>query len=309
MSFLFQRRFHSWYTLAWVIDWLLGAVGAVAAEANQPKTLPPDTSAIVAESKAYLKRFIDERLDGNLDALVDFDVATLEGDPVYGNLDGRLYDSDDSDFTRAVFTVVFGDRLPDLVGNLGTGKRWRGDTMNSFHTTFGKPVEGPVPYRGLVSRNPDADFIARVEAFHSLYHSIGNFTPLPNISHEKKTLNTYRAGDWKDYFDRFLIGLRAELMGQGSDPFFSALVWTNGWFFEEYRGGTGFAAFANLSLWNDYLDADGIPVERYPFLFWWDKERTDADAYKAEADRFMEEASRLIRARGRRMVAILKEKL
>ena len=269
----------------------------------------PDISAAVTDAKAYLKRFIDERLGGNLDALVDFDVATLEGDPVYGNLDGRDYDSDDSDFSRAVFTIVFGDRLPNLIGNLGTGRRWRGDTMNTFHTTFGRPVEGPIPYRGLLYRDPDPDFLARVEAFHSLYHAIGNFTPLPNLSHEKKPLNTYRAGDWKDYFDRFLIGLRTELMGQGTDTFFASIVQANDWFFGSRRSEDAFREFACISLWDDYLDADGIPIERFPFQFWWDKDQTDAEAYKANADRYIEEASRLIRARGRRMVAILREKL
>lgn len=281
----------------------VSATLALAIRARGADSADPD-----GEARALVLRFVSERLHGDFDAFIDFDLAALEGDEVFGNGGGRSFDPDDCNITRAVFELVWGDTLPDLRGNIGTGRKWRGDTLNTFHTAFGKPTDGPFRYRGLQYRAPDTAFLDRADAFHSLYHSIGNFAPLPNLPVNGKTLNMYRADPWKDYFDRFLIALRAELNGEGTDAGLSALVAKNDWFFASRRGPEGFSSIVRDLLLTDYLDASGVPVERFPFLFWWDRSQSDPAVYLADGDRYMAEASRIIRARGRRIVEILRSK-
>ena len=85
---------------------------------------------------------------------------------------------------------------------------YRGDTINSFNTTFGKEVatEG---FAGLNRFKPDENLQQRVLKFHSLHHTIGNFIVLPNARDNRHTLNTFRGSyyQWRDYVDKFIKAL------------------------------------------------------------------------------------------------------
>ncbi len=127
-------------------------------------------SAFAAPTPAAIDlvlKFVDEELQGNLDALADFDLATLEGHPLYGAPD-RTFDTDDCHLVRALFEVLYADALPGLaLPTLGTGRAYRGDTLNTFHTLFGRPIpEQPGRFAGLERHHPSDDLRARAAAFH-----------------------------------------------------------------------------------------------------------------------------------------------
>lgn len=297
------------------------AAAEPAATSNSPAAISPaPASPFTAESaQAYLRRFVAERLDGDALRLADFDVSTLQHDKVFGNKDERMFDCDDSELSRAVFTVLWGDVLPELTGNLGRGCKWRGDTMNSFHTVFGKPTTNGT-FRGIAKFKAEEELLERARQFHRTYHTIGNFTPLPNLALARKpsceggrqqfiTLNMFRAGIWKDFFDRFAAALRTQLMGAGEpDGEFEELLRLNGFFFDSRRSETAFTTFARDSLWDDYLDENGKPKTLFPISWWWNPKLTHEE-YVAAAKGYIDAAEPIIKRRGARIAAAVKSKL
>lgn len=82
-----------------------------------------------------IRNFIDERLDGDIDALATFELATLIGDNVFG-CPGRYFDPDDTELMRAIYAVVFENVWPNISDEI-QANRLRGDTLNTFATMFG----------------------------------------------------------------------------------------------------------------------------------------------------------------------------
>jgi hypothetical protein len=125
-----------------------------------------------------IKDFIDEKLHGNLQDLVFFDFAQLRGDRKYGTC-GRPFDCDNTNLARAVYCIVFNDVWKDMNWNTLNAGKYRGDTINSFNTLFGKPAADG-SYVGLNRFAPDANLLSRVQRFHSQYHTIGNMMVYPS---------------------------------------------------------------------------------------------------------------------------------
>ena len=55
--------------------------------------------------KNLVNDFVDDYLHGDFDALINFDFAFLEDDKIYG-CNARSFDCDDTNLTRALFSVV-----------------------------------------------------------------------------------------------------------------------------------------------------------------------------------------------------------
>ena len=90
--------------------------------------------------RQLLADFVAERLDGDIDRLRDFDLAQLKGDKKYG-CPSRSFDCDDTNLSRAVFCLAFGDVYPAMnMATLADGA-FRGDTINSYNTLMGRPDE------------------------------------------------------------------------------------------------------------------------------------------------------------------------
>ncbi len=262
-------------------------------------------AAPAPESRALVRKFVDEELRGNVAALADFDLSTLEGHPLYGAPD-RSFDTDDCNLVRAIFDLLYADALPGLASDtLGTGRAYRGDTLNSFHTLFGRPIPGqPGRFAGLERYDPPDDLRVRAANFHRTYRTLGNLAPLPNRAWGRFTLNTYRGMHpvWRDAFPAFLAALRAALLFESdADPTLLALVETNAAAFVEFRTATGFARFVRSLDLDDYLDpVTDLPIPHYVPNAYFVSQR--ADAYFASADRYLTIAPRLIQQRALRMV-------
>ena len=55
-----------------------------------------------------INTFVAEKLEGDIHRLADFPLVCLRNDKVYG-CPNRNFDADDTELTRAIFCVVFGD--------------------------------------------------------------------------------------------------------------------------------------------------------------------------------------------------------
>ena len=260
-----------------------------------------------------LREFVDECLDGDWDRLADIDPSGCydPNKPIAGSdwlkCPGRNFDCDDCELSRAVYREVWGVEFP----------QFRGDTMNSFRTVFGREritrrvVDVPWAFAGSAADErfslPD-QLRDRIRDFFWTYHTIGNFIPLPNVAVDGKTLNMYRAGIWKDSFGAFLAAIRMYLEGRGMNcgrlevpPAFVRLMDANAFFWDRYRG--RFEDYVRDFFLEGYLDDFGRVIDM-PRVYWWDKSLS-ADKYIAVAMQFLDLSEEVIANRAQRIIMAL----
>ena len=217
-------------------------------------------SSYPSDAQILLRAFVREKLRGNLQNFLDFDFETLRGDERFGSKDSEHFDCDDTAIIRAVYVLLWRRVFPGLnaPGSIGTGKAYRGDTIHTFHTIFGRPnSEAPGHFFGIDRFAPiDDRLYERIRAFHRQSRTLGNYMVLPNIGlpvgRRILTLNTWRGTNrWHDYVDQFLLALEPCLdKGDRSDEILHRLVHErNALAFAEYMRPGGFAALAN-KLWD-----------------------------------------------------------
>ena len=266
-------------------------------------------------AQELLLDFIREKLDGELDRLGTFDFKSLQDSEKFG-CPGRRFDCDDTEILRAVYVVLWGDLLPELSPDtLGNGKPYRGDTMNTFHTMFGREIPGrPGFYAGLEKYHPADELRERVREFGRLYcSSLGNYVVLPNLCARETTLNCYRGtNQWHDFFDRFLIELTAVLRGETgeTDPVLKDLVAANEFCFARFRGGSGVREFIRQLVLEDYCNPGNGMTPRivFPLNYHWMNEK-DAAGYFEDAAAYLDKAEAIIAGRSAGLLAMLREKL
>lgn len=154
--------------------------------------------------KNFINEFIEEYLKGDIYAFLYFDFASLHQDKRFG-CNSRGFDCDDTNITRAICFILWGEIFPDITfSDIGTGNKYRGDTLNTFHTVLGAYLPDKHSCLGIEKSNADNRLRVLANKFHAIYHSIGNFILLPNIAETDKkrayTFNTYRGIAYKDYF-------------------------------------------------------------------------------------------------------------
>ena len=195
---------------------------------------------------------------------------------------------------------------------LGDGEKYRGDTMNSFHTMFGREIpDRPGFFAGLEKYGPAEGLRERVREFGNAYCStVGNFVVLPNLYARGTTLNMYRGTNWsRDFFDRFLIGLKNVLCSCGKkDPLLEELVEANAFCFGKFEGEEGFCALVRGLLLEDYCGPESFPKTVFPMNYHW-KNPADKESYIRDASSYLDNAERIIRNRGRKIRDILRAKL
>ncbi len=280
-----------------------------------------------------IRDFVHEYLHDDLNALATFRLYDLRKDKKYG-CPGRSFDSDDTNLMRAIYCVLFADVWPGLTMNSLADYTYRGDTMNTYNTMFGKPGAESL-HPGLDRFNPSPELVKKVECFQqSVCGTIGNMTVLPNVARvvdgERETINTYRGchAAWRDFFDRFLVALQAVLRGdkQADEPL-QQLVQLNKDAFSAYiakEASNGaedsaeaeipaktdrFACLSKALLWNDYLSANGVPQVTSKGFYYWRQYGMKAYEYLQEAERYVDFSTKVIQHRAALMIDLLKQKL
>lgn len=219
------------------------------------------------KAKNLIQDFITVYLDKDIDNLASFDFCLLEKDKQFG-CPGRNFDPDDTNLARALYVIIWSDLLPNLnLNDIGTGCLYRGDTLNTFNTLFGKDCKGICKYTN------DATFLKSVENFKKTCFSIGNFLPLPNkaieIGNTIHTINTYRGtNSWRDYQDKYLLELKKCLENRfDKDSSLSSLIDSNGFYFEYLEN--SFENYIKINFLTDYVDNNDINDLFSPYLYHW----------------------------------------
>ncbi|MBR2425246.1 MAG: hypothetical protein IKB16_00750 [Lentisphaeria bacterium] len=258
-----------------------------------------------------IKDFIAEKLSGDVNNITTFDFRTLEDSEKFG-CPQRYFDCDDTEIMRAIYVVLWGELLPGLsMNNFGYRRQYRGDTMNTFHTMFGRELEGrPGFFAGLEKYGPSEELREKVRNFSKLCSSVGNYVVLPNYYTGGTTMNLYRGtNQWHDFFDCFLLELYQVLTGIGKqDTRLVELVKSNDFCFRKFRSEKGFADFADGLLLMDYCGENGQPKQIFSMNYHWKNEQ-DREQYFRDAEQYLAQTETIIKRRSEMICQLLCAKL
>lgn len=137
-----------------------------------------------------LNSFVEEELDGDIDAMRAFCFDNLT------KFIGNIGDPDMYLIVQAIYIILWGDIYDLTFEKMGAWDlkgtyAFRGDTINSFGSLFGKESkENEFGYRAKFF-GADKDIILwnKIKEFSRLYHQIGNFIVIPN-----RSSNAWRVG-------------------------------------------------------------------------------------------------------------------
>ena len=269
-----------------------------------------------AKATELIKSFVKEKLSGDFSNWLNFDCFSLREMGKFGCPD-RQFDCDDTELMQAVYVLLWADDFPGLSSeNLGTGKLYRGDTLNTFHTMFGREMpDRPGYFAGLEKYSPTDSLRERVRIFRNRSARLGNFAVLPNLAVDGDTLNTLRGCSClRDYFDRFLQLIQNALTGKEYLEEFRPLMEKNKDFFKNFEGEDGFRRWAETSLFHDYLENNN-PAEKYPQVkeifqmnyHWFCPD--DRENYLKAAEIYLERADEIITNRTNAMLGALSQLL
>lgn len=268
-----------------------------------------DDKKLAAEK---ILKFVDKYLEGDIDKITTFPLSKLLHDKEFGCPSNRSFDCDDTELMRCIYVLIFSDVWPCLSFETLGNYTYRGDTMNTYNTLFGKPnYHNGIWHPGLNKFHPSDSLKKKVVDFHLKgYNLIGNMVVLPNIEFEGKTINRYRGcNHTHDFFDRFLYDLKSALIkAPDCDITLHNLVKANALYLYPFLNQSGFKVLSSKLFFEDYLDSDLNPVVSSKAFYYWIKDVT-SEAYLGEADRYIDFANKTIEHRGRHMLKILKDQL
>lgn len=263
---------------------------------------------------SLVRDFQIEKLGNNLDNLEKYNLYNTLYDKKYGELQNignpEKFDPDNSEIAKAIYFIVWHKQLPEIeLSQIGTGKLYRGDTLNTFNTLFGKN------YKRLNEfGSSNSILMQKVKEFEQLYFCIGNFILLPNISaipdgyKNPVTLNTYRGSfiRWKDYFDKFLYELE-HCMNTTSDIIKDKglyhLYKANEFYFNKFDTMEKFVTLNFLEMYFPMDKTNLLPFKNG--ITNWNKNR--CNEYIDFSLKYIELATDIIKVRGNKIVKILRE--
>jgi hypothetical protein len=261
---------------------------------------------------SLLNDFINDKLDNNLDNILSYNLFNTLHEKKYGELQNlgnpEKFDPDNSEIAKAIYFIVWHTQLPKIeLSQIGTGKLYRGDTLNTFNTLFSRNFERLNKFGG-----DSISLIEKAKEFKKLYFCIGNFVLLPNKSvilegfKRNETLNTYRGSfiRWKDYFDKFLYELDLCInVSSDKDKGLFQIYKANDFYFNKFDT---IDKFSTLNFLEMYFTADKKNL--LPFkegLTNWNKDRSNE--YIEFGHKYIELSQEIIRTRGIQIVNILKK--
>ena len=251
----------------------------------------------------YVKQFLnDYSLD--IDGLKAFPFKNLESDSEYGCPD-RSFDYDDTNLARAIYFIIWND-LPEMdISEIGTGKKYRGDTLNTFNTMFSADLS-----RCDILSGGNKELCDKAEGFRDICYSLGNFSVLPNISiplskNKETTINLYRGNwnGWKDFYDTFLRELNLCLPeSNNANEVLAELVKANSFYFLQIDS---ISKFKDINFLTSYFTESDTVKElfKHDFYGW----KLDSKAYIGFANFYIDKATEIIKYRADVIIQKLNE--
>lgn len=301
------------------------------------------------DCKKLVYEFVNEKLQGDIKKLRDYDFNNLREDKKYGcvnkyklNYEDNVlstFDADDTILAKAIYCLIWGEVFPDVnLNTIGTGKKYRGDTVNSFNTLFSRDLNNRLYNNAVSNCNSlkigsekrgfiieDRDLIEKIINFNKTYRTIGNLSLLPNIPYYNKNknvninINQYRGGTsgWRDFFDKFLLELRLYFLSNDKvNSEFKNLLDLNNFYFEKFeKSEDGFFKFCKINMFEYYILNEinfGINIGENLLYPTWSMTKfwsSDKNYYKNFCNNYIEKSTAAIKYRGDNIIDNLIKKL
>lgn len=266
------------------------------------------------DSIKLINDFINDILESDIDRLKTFCFRDLEDKyswPKVKNLklQGWKFDCDDTALARAIYCVIWGYIFNIKDDEIGphTKAPYRGDTMNSFNTLFGKEENNEFSPRAK-SKGLDEDIESwnNIENFYDKYHTIGNFILIPNKGDINGGRGNFRA--FGDYFDLFLLEIQYLIEKENSKG--------KEWFRDRLQKNPFYSQYSmneikNIFFLDDYISEEGkvkkfIETSRENRLKIANKSKAE---YKKLVDDYISKSEEVIANRADKIIEVLKEEL
>ena len=249
-----------------------------------------------------LKKFVAERLDGDIKKLKDFDFYTLREDTEFGDERVSVVGLD-SILMKSVLTLAFADTYPDFTYESMDKHKYKPDTINITNTIFGINFEDY--YKALETYDAPAELRERVVRFGKKVHTIGNIMVLPsglNLMRNTKPLG-------RGYCDVFLAEFYKMMIGakKCNMKMLDALNLKK----KEvaaFRTEENFNHIVHELMLEDFLDEEGTPKQVFQGLFSWEP-GISRDTFIKAANEFLDFCEPFVDKRADRIINKLEKVL
>lgn len=279
-----------------------------------------DPKENLEKAKKLVNEFIEQELDKKIENLENFSFWNIKDKHEFGN----GYASPDADRTKIAYAIdyiLYTDKtnaLPDfkLYGYTTQPANYSGETINTFNTLFSTNKQTRERIEKIWNEKfGDGDFKNKVynvddknaDDFYHVYQRIGNLTLLPCLTVCGGSINTWKGlnSEIKDYMFPFMQQLEKAYKNTNSpidekDAIYelSLLMKKNEFFFGKGNIDS-FDKFKNIFMLDDWEELKLCEYLRSSEL-----NENNIDVAK----KYVENASRFIKNRTKRIVDVLKEK-
>ena len=249
-----------------------------------------------------VRDFIKERLDGNIDKLRNFDLATLTEDEKYGKESWPK-----NELAKSIMALVFGSIWPNLTVDSINHYEYSSSQMVSFQNLFGSNILDKY-FKGMEKFSPSKEQLERALHVAHLLNGIGNLWVLPNKPNDKETMASYKdSPKFRGYMDKYLQAMYAVTMDEKRpDMHLKGIFYKNRKVMKEYQGAEGWKHFVDNMMLQDYVDADGKPKDIFDYV-WSYMKGLDRDSYFQAVDKFCTFCEEAIPKRADLMIGVLKK--
>ena len=245
--------------------------------------------------KKLIKSFINEKLDGDIDKLPDFDFTTLKDDNYYGDCKGFAFAVEKCNIVQAIMSVVFDELWPDLTMDSIEHYTYTVNKINRSQYLFGANILDTY-FKGLQKFNPSKELHERCVKVYYLLERIGNMWILPKGIDVDKDTAIYHG--YADLYLQDLYKVMADKLARATA--LKGQVYGAREQMGHLQGDEGFKALAKGLILDDYLDENDKPKDVLPHVWSMMNGLTKEEYFNAVDDyccfmeRFAEKRGKLI---------------
>lgn len=245
--------------------------------------------------RKLIKDFVEQKLDGDINRLIDFDFKKLDKDEKYGDCRGFAFSVEKTNIMKAIMSVAFGDLWPGLSQDSLDNYTYNVTHINQMHYLFGANILDQY-FKGMQELHPTKEQHERAVRVSHLLDTIGNLWVLPGkIDADKDTYH------YHGYADLFLKDLYNVMTGNSkARPDLKGTVYNARKQMVHLKGEEGFEKLARGLFLDDFLDYYGRPTDVLPQIWFLMKSLKKEGYFKAVDDyctfmeRFVPKRAKLI---------------